>query len=66
MIGQTLMVRHRTVQHKNGSASLEMSKDRDYRLIAAVYMDGDVQDSCGEVWKIERCNSADAQWMTTR
>ena len=65
MIGQTLMVRHRSVQHKGGT-SLEMSKDRDIRMITAVYMDGDVRDSCGESWKVERCNSADAQWMTTK
>ena len=65
MIGQTLMVRHRSVQHKNG-ASMELSKDRDIRLITAVYMDGEVRDSCGEVWKIERCAGSDAQWMTSK
>lgn len=53
--GQTILVRHRTKQNKAGVADIETTSNKmsASQRIKAVYMDGRVLTTSGDVWSVK-------------
>lgn len=64
LINQTVLIRHRSVTDKGGKAQLKICKQSDMTVskIKAVYMDGKVQTTSGDVWTVQPSSKCD--WET--
>lgn len=56
--GQTVLVRHRSKQSKSGVADIETTSNKmsASQRIKAVYMDGRVLTTSGDVWAVKPCS----------
>lgn len=60
-VGKNVLVRHRS----NGQGKLQLSNDERVLPITAVYLDGTVRVSSGDVWDIQSGGDGKAAWKTS-
>lgn len=65
-VGETVLVRHRSQARENGKIDLAFAKDKELRVITAIYMEtGRVRDQAGDVWAVvPNTEKSSAKWMT--
>ena len=65
--GDTVLVQHKTEFDRRGMPyEAYTGHSSKIQTIDAVYMDGRIRTSSGDVWSIKRCSNGKAVWETVR
>ena len=64
-VGDSLLIRHRSVVKANGLARSEISKYQDSGYISQVYADGTVATKSGDMYTVAPSKDGKHKWHTT-